>query len=205
MTNNNKKQTNLRSDSFFEAFRELGKDTARTGKDTVRNMTSDMIGQVMPGSRQPLSGEIRANQAVDFEAEIVRREQEARKKERAHFEYVKRKEQLVFSRKQEEIKAQIEAIQEELKKIIGEASELTSEVELAVEQSIVNPGIYHLNFFNKLRQILILLRKKITDSKTWMHTVNSRAKHRSFFWAQVSKSGTKYMLSQERYMSTQAG
>lgn len=205
--NKKKQKQAYQSDSFFEALRELGNQTAKSSKDAVSGIGSDMVRQVTPGglTRQPISGEIRPNESFSIEEEIIRRVEERRRQERAHFEYVRRQEKLVFSRKQEEIKAQITAIQEELKKLIGEAAGLAQEVEVAVEQAVVEPGVYHLNFFYKLRQLLILLRKKIADSKTWMHQVNTRSKRRSFYWAQVKKSGTKFLLSQERYMSTQAG
>ncbi|HKZ34580.1 MAG TPA: DUF5660 family protein [Patescibacteria group bacterium] len=204
--NKQKKQQNFQSDNFFEAFRDLGNQAVKTGRDAAAGIAGDMARQVLPGSGiGSMSGELKPNQPLSFEQEFQRREEEARRKEFAHLEYARRQEMLVFSRKQEEIKTQIEAIQEELKKLVGEAVGLAQEVEMAVEQSIVDPGVYHLNFFDKLRQTLILLRKKVADSHTWMHTVNSRSKQRSFFWAQVGQSGTKFMLSQERYMSTQAG
>jgi hypothetical protein len=207
MTNNKKQNQQHRSDNFFEAFRELGRQTAKDATSAASGVASDMLSQISSGSRSPqtLSGELTPDQPFDYEKELVKREKEAQKKAQTHFEYQKRQEKLVFSRKQEEIKAQITAIQEELKKLISEAAGLAKEVEVAVEQSVVNPGIYHLNYFDKLRQLLILLRKKVADSRTWMHTVNSRTKRRSYFWGQVQKSGTKFLLSQERYMSTQAG
>lgn len=203
--NKPKKQQNYQSDSFFEAFRELGSQTARAGRKAAASIAGDMVRQVTPGLNQPMSGELRPNQPFSLEDEIRRREQAAVREERSRLQQIHRKEELIFSRKQEEIKREIEAIQEELKKLIGEATGLAQEMEIALEQNVVEPGVYHLNFFDKLRQLLILLRKKVADSHTWMHTVNSRSEHRSFFWGQVGKSGTKFMLSQERYMSTQAG
>ena len=205
--NKPKAQQPYQSDNFFEAFRELGNQTVRTGRDGIADTAMDMVSQIATGTvrHQPLSGELRPNQPIDIEEEILRREEEAVQKERLHFQHVRRQEELVYSRKEEEIKLEMKAVQDELKKLIGEASGLSQEVEIAVEQVVVEPGKYHFNFFHKLRQTLVLLRKKIADSQTWMHSVNSRAQARSFFWSQVGKSGTKYMLSQERYMSTQAG
>lgn len=205
--NKPKKQQNYQSDNFFEAFRDLGNQTAKTGIDAMQGLADDMWQQLQPGKgpTQPISGELRPNRSSSLEEELLRREEEARRSERAHFEHVRRQEQMVFSRKEQELKAQIAAIQDELKKLIGEAGGLVQEVELAVEQTIVEPGVYHLNFFDRLRQLIILLRKKVADSKTWMHTVNAKAQRRSYFWGQVGKSGTKFLLSQERYMSTQAG
>ncbi|MCH7951489.1 hypothetical protein IH980_01955 [Patescibacteria group bacterium] len=205
--NKPKKQQNYQSDTFFEAFREIGGKTAVSSKDAIASIAGDMVSQVTLGGgvRQPISGELRPDESLNLEAEIRRRAEEASRRERSHFEHRSRKEKLVYSRKQEEITAQIKAIQEELKKLIEEASGLAQEIEVAVQQVVVDPGVYHINFFDKLRQMIILLRKKVADSKTWMHTANARAKQRSFFWAQVGKSGTKFMLSQERTVSTQAG
>ncbi len=209
--NNKKKQNNFRSDSFFEAFRELGGGTRQAAKDAAMGIGGDMIRQVTQKNwtPQPLSGEISMGEHLDIDIEIQRREKDIIKKERSHLEYVRREEQLVFNRKEEQLKEQIKSIQEELKKelekLAEEAGGLVGELEIAVEQTIVSPGTYHLNFFDKIRQLFILLRKRVHESKTWMHTVNSRSSHRSFYWGSVGKSGTKFMLSQERYMSTQAG
>lgn len=205
--NKGKKPTPYQSDTFFEAFRELGRQTSKSGVDALSDIGSDVVSQVLPGAqpRGSISGELRPNEAVSLEAELRRREAEAVRSERAHLQKVRRQEQLVFSRKERELRRQIEAIQEELRKIISEASDFASEMEVAVEQTVVEPGVYHLNFFERLRQLIVLLRRKIVDSRTWMHTVNQRASKRSYFWAQVGRSGTKFLLSQERYMSTQAG
>lgn len=204
-----KKQQNYKSDTFFEAFRdlgELGQQTARTLKnDLLKGTVADAWNDMLHGESSRKSGELRPYQPLEFPDELSRHELEARNRERHQLIQLRRKEQLVYSRKREEIERQIKAIQEELKKILGETSELAQEFEVAVEQVIVEPGVYHLNFFDKLRQLLILLRKKISDSKTWMHTTNVRSKQRSFYWGQVVQSGTKFLLSQERYMSTQAG
>jgi len=69
----------------------------------------------------------------------------------------------------------------------------------------VEPGVYHLNFFERPKQAIIIFRKKIEDSASWLALFNQRAKKRGYYWTQFKKSGTKFLLSQERYMATQAG
>lgn len=209
--NNNKPKNQYKSDSFFEAFRELGSQAGRTAKDTFKDLGSDMVDQIIhkPRSPQSLSGELNMNEHLDIDLEIKRREETALKKQRAHLEQVRRQEKMVFSRKEQELKEQIISIQEELKKelekLAEEAGGLIGELEVAVDQNIVDPGTYHLNFFDKIRQLFIILRKKIHDSRTWMHAVNMRASHKSYFWGQVGNSGSKFLLSHERTMATQAG
>jgi len=121
------------------------------------------------------------------------------------FQQVRPVEKLVFNQADQEIKLQVTATQEELKKLALSTQNLAKEVETAAVQTPVNPGIYHLNFFERLRQKIILLKKKIDESATWLGEFNQRSAKRNYYWAQVKKSGTKFMLSQERYMATQAG
>ncbi len=120
-------------------------------------------------------------------------------------EVVRRQEKLVFSAKEQETKAKVTALQEEVKKLASATKNLTKEVEIAAAETPVRPGIYHETFFEKLISFVKSLTKKIEDASVWLAAWNSRAKKRPFYWAQVQKSGTKFMLSGERYMATQAG
>jgi uncharacterized phage-associated protein len=92
-----------------------------------------------------------------------------------------------------------------LKNLAVATKDLVQEVEKATKIEPVDPGLYHLNFFEKLKQTIITLRKKIEDSANWLALFNQRSKKKNYYWSQVRKSGTKFMLSQERYMATQAG
>ena len=133
------------------------------------------------------------------------RERQAVSRERQKFEGRIREERLVFHRKQEEAKLQIKAVQEELKKLADASQGLSQEIKKATFTATVEPGTYHDNFFDRIRRLIQLARKKISESKSWLETFNHRAKKRSHYWFNVKKSGTKFMLSQERYMSTQVG
>ncbi len=117
----------------------------------------------------------------------------------------RRQEFLVFSQKEETRRKEIITLQEELQKLVEEIQDVSQEVDTAVSQQLVNPGIYHANFFDKLRQLIKLLRQRVHDSRTWLATFNQRAQAKLGYWGQVQTSGTKFMLSQERYMVTQTG
>lgn len=111
----------------------------------------------------------------------------------------------VFDRQQEEIKSKISQIQEELKKLATEIANLGEGVDKAVNQQINNPGAYHLSFFEALKRYLVQLRKKASESKNWLAISQQRKQSQSHYWGSVKKSGTKFMLSQERTLATQAG
>ena len=128
-----------------------------------------------------------------------------RQQERARFEAIRREEQIIFSREQRQVKVQIETIQTQIKALAKEQVELMEEVDKAAFQAVVNPGVYHQNFFERLLALIKLARKKIVESRTWLQLYNHRSQKRAYYWQNVKSSGTKFMLSQERYMSTHAG
>jgi hypothetical protein len=144
-------------------------------------------------------------QATKIQELLRRREERVRHQERTRFETIRREEKIIFSRQQEQVKLQIETLQTQIKQLAKEHTGLLKEVEKASFQAVVNPGVYHQNFFERLLQLIKLAQKKISESRTWLHLHNHRAKKRAYYWQNVKKSGTKFMLSQERTVSTQSG
>jgi len=181
------------SDNFLEVLRELGEGTIDTTVDQITG--------------RKRSGELKPDETIELEQ--FARETVEREKFTQEFEQeilgLRHREKLVYTKEQQEIKLQIKAIQDELKKLAESTQGLAKEVEIAAKQVPVEPGVYHLTFFEKLRQIIIQFRQRIEDSRTWLAASNQRAKRRNYYWSQVKKSGTKFMLSAERYMSTSAG
>jgi hypothetical protein len=201
--NNKKKKKRLVNKNFLEALTELGGGVAKSAvRDLAGGVAEASLNQV---TNRQISGELKPDQPV----EVVPTPQEAqleRQTERFHQEYldINRQEKLVYKETERETRMQIAVVLEELKKLSVSTKKLAKEVEIAAHQ-VPEPGVYHLNFFTKLRQTLKSLRKKIDDSSTWLSAFNQRAGKKGYYWGQVKKSGTKFMLSQERYMATQAG
>ncbi len=197
--------------NFIEALKDLGSSMKTQATDatlgTGKGVMDQLFGSPTPNNKpSQQSGELAQEKPFNFEDFLKSRERQTESIQRQRYERRLKDEKMVYSRKEEEVKMQIKSIQEELKKIAAETIGLSDEVKQAVFQGTVNPGIYHLNFFERLRSIIELARKQIAQSKTWMEAFNHRKKQQhAFYWSNVKKSGTKYMLSQERYMSTQAG
>lgn len=146
------------------------------------------------------------NQPFVFEKHLAEREKKIREEERRVFERRRTQEKVLFSAEQQRTALQIRAIQEELKKLAKETEGLSREIKTAAVQTIVEPGTYHLSFLERLRELIKLIRKRVQESKTWLTEWNTYCKKkRNYYWLQVKKSGTKFMLSSERYMATQAG
>ena len=118
---------------------------------------------------------------------------------------IKNQERLLFKQQEENTKRQVDLILEELQKIAQSNKKLTREVEKTIEEAPAKPGTYHINLLKRIRQNLVLFRKKIDQSATWLMISRSRNKRKSHYWNQVQQSGTKYLHSQERYIATQVG
>ena len=118
---------------------------------------------------------------------------------------IKNQERLLFKQQEEKAKNQVNLILEELQRIAQSNKKLTREVKKTIEQAPVEPGTYHVNLLERIRQNLVLFRKKIDQSATWLMTSRSRNKKRGHYWNQALQSGTKYLHSQERYVATQVG
>lgn len=111
----------------------------------------------------------------------------------------------LYDRREEEVKAQIKALQDELKALAKDLANLSLTTQKALDEEIASPGHYHVSFFEKLRHFIINLRKQVANANNWLELSYARRKSKQYYWSGVQKGGTKFMLSQERYMATSAG
>jgi hypothetical protein len=147
------------------------------------------------------------NNPPNVETRPAQLEEERRRNEalsKRLFEF-KQQERLIFSAQEKRVELQIKAVREELRRLAHSIAKIDKEVEIATKLQPVEPGIYYLNFFEKLRTFIKEMAQRLDESATWLMAFNKRAKKQNFYWSQVKKSGTKFMLSQERYMATQVG
>jgi len=190
------------NDGFLEALRDLGGNFADS---LVHDVAGGIPGEAYSQITGKNHGELKPNQTLDFQ-----KLKEAEEKDKAQgfeqdFYSLRRQEKLIWSQQEQQTKLQINTILQELKKLALATKKLAKEVDIATNQVPVEPGIYHINFFEKLKETIVLFKKRIEESATWLSACNQRAKKRSHYWGQVHKSGTKFMLSHERYMATQTG
>lgn len=190
MTNKNQtgqaKSSPAAGDSFLEALRGL----AHAGKN-------------FPAQ----GGEMKAGQPLDFASFQEQQQRLEQQKWTFQQDYLnlRKREEIIWTKQEQEVKLQVQAVLNELKQIAASTKTLTEEVEVAAMQVPVEAGVYHVNFFERLRQVLIELRKRVEESATWLAAFNQKSKKRNYYWAQFKKSGTKYTLSADRYMATQVG
>lgn len=183
-------------DNVIETLRDVGS----TISDSV---THDVIGKTASTAlnsffgNPPPSGEFGKN---PFEMPFGPRKKEtpeqSHNRELLSPKYINQEQQM--------IKQQIEAVRQELAMLAKELGALNQEVQKAITEVPVDPGTYHLHFFDRLRATIILLRKSVRDSSTWLNLSTSRKKQKGY-WGSYKKHGTKFGLSADRTPATQTG
>lgn len=199
-----KKKKGPKHQNFIEAFKDIGSSIGKTVKQDVIKGTAKNVVDALT-SAQTQTDTPAPQEDFNFEEYLNLQERKIRQQERARFETVRQEEKIIFSREQQQVKIQIETLQVQIKELAKEQTGLMTEIEQATFQAVVSPGVYHQNFFERLLHLIKIAKKKIAESRTWLHLHNHRAQKRAYYWQNVKKSGTKFMLSHERYMSTQAG
>ena len=192
-----------RNYNLIEALRDQSK-AATFGVAT--NIFDQLTGRT-PANQ---TSESQTNKQFNFEEFLKLREAQVRLQERQLSQRHRVTETLVFYRKEEVAKQQIEVIKQEIKTLVIQTGNLSSDLKEAVKAVAgripdIKSGVYYVSFFERIRRLIVLARKRISESQTWLSEFNSRCKTKSYYWNQVNQSGSKFMLSHERYMATQAG
>lgn len=181
--------------SFFEQVGELAGGIGRSvKKDLIQDGIKDTVSQVL-GKR----GELKQGETIDLA-------KEKREIQRPRFFEIRRKETVLFLASEEQLMREVEEARRELRQAVKELEKLGQEVKEAekeVDRMPVKPGIYHLTFFERLKQIIKFFRERIEESRSWLALMTSKKKKRSY-WVLYKKHGTKFGLSGERAVATQA-
>ena len=197
--------------SVLENLRDLGSDVLGSLKeDLVKKGSEDIFNSLFPFN-QPQSqlsektkGELNKPLAPDKESNLKKKEQLILKR----IEIIHHEEKILFTREQRETQQQVSALQEEIQKLALSTAKLASEAnqaQIVALQETPSAGKYHLNLFEKIRMILTKIRSQIEESSFWLAAWTKKAQKRNYYWGQFKKSGSKFLLSSDRYVSTQAG
>lgn len=105
-----------------------------------------------------------------------------------------------------EISMKIQEIIVELKRLTATSQVLHVEFAQVIvqEQKIVNPGKYHITFFEWLLSIIKMARMRVEDSSSWLAMFKSKKSGKGY-WNMFKKHGTTFGLSNERVVATQTG
>ena len=195
-TSTTKKQSGYTNNSILESLRDLGSGVGKSvAKDVVGGVASNALSSLFG---QPTGGDFKPPQPT---AEAYPERQPFRPAIRRPEVY---QPMTLVHREEVGIKEKLEAVRMELKTLAVSIKKFNSQVERAIDDIPAHPGIYHLNFLERLRGVIMVLRQSIEDSGSWLALWTSR-KQKKKYWGMYKKHGTTFGLSSERNVSTQAG
>lgn len=200
-----KKPAAYTNDSILEALRDLSGGVGKTvTKDVVGKVATDAFTSIL-GAPSMQQGELKPNQTITIPDRQTAPEP---RPERFYPPFMRPEARPVarpvIREDQQKLAQQIESVRQELKAIASSIQSLNKDIGKAVMEVPVNPGIYHANFFERLKSVLKILREQIDDSRSWLGMQSNRKKKKGY-WGMYKKHGTTFGLSNERSIATSAG
>lgn len=198
----------LRRKNVLESLKDIGGSGVQSvKKDLFEKTSQEFLDQLLGRTREKkYSGEINPGESVEL-TEVFTGKLEENKKLKAQLSLERRlreEEKVLVEKKSNELRLQLHALMQEVFALAQTTQGLGEEVEIASMQAPVNPGVYHVMFFEKLLSFLKSFREKIEESSLWLHGSNKRAEKKNY-WAMYKKKGSSFLLAPDHYLQRSAG
>ena len=196
--------------SFVESMRDMGGSVVKSLTNDVVKGTAQSIFDQLLGSAKTGHMPTTPDQAInpDLEKYIAEKEsqaaEQARSQERAFHVHKAQETKVLFSHADESLRKEISGVRQELQMLVASMGQVEQQIEAAMMDNIVDGGLYHLNYFAKLKTWIKFMRKSLQDGSSWLEMSGSR-KSKGYYWTQTTKSGNAYSQSSERNVVMGAG
>jgi hypothetical protein len=199
----------VRQANVLESLKDIGSQTTKTLKrDLINPIPEDFFEQLLGTKPQEkkFSGDITPGESLEFN-EVFSGKYEENQKLKKQISLERKlaaEEKTQVQEKTNQLRVQLHAIMEEVLALAKTTQNLGEQVEVAAMQAPIEPGIYHIVFFEKLLEFIKSFRKKIENASVWLNAINSRAEKKNF-WNTYKKQGAKFLLSPDHYLQRSAG
>lgn len=198
-TQNQKKDPKVtKRANVLENLREL------QGSGAPKDIRSQLMGTFV--SQRKYSGEILQGESLQM-SEVFNGKVEENKKLKKQISLERRlaeEEKTISEKKTRQLRLQLQALIEEISSLAKATTELAQETQVAAMEAPVNPGVYHITFFENVLSFLKSFRQKIEEASTWLSAANKRAEKKNY-WTTYKKKGSSFLLSPDHYLSRAAG
>jgi hypothetical protein len=209
MTDQKKKSQQLRTkQSILESLKDLGTGASTQTGDLLRNTSEDFFKELMGLSVPKLkrNGELAVGESIQM-SEVMSGKDDENKHLRSQISLERQlasDEQRVSHKKSDELKVELQALMQEVQKVAASTENLAEVTQISMMTAPVEPGIYHITFFQNVLEFLQSFRKKIDLAATWLQSSNKRAEKKNY-WNMYKKKGSSFLLSPDHYLSRSAG
>jgi hypothetical protein len=147
-----------------------------------------------------LNGVLRPGETIDFSQEI-------KTPEKPRFDnYIQKEQSLFINQHAQETEKAINDLRLELKNLVETTENLDHEVEQSVSQNITEANEYQLNFFKRIKTLIVQFRRNINEAGAWLESFNHKKSKKNAFWnkARSKNGGEQYLMSSEHSASRSA-
>lgn len=116
-------------------------------------------------------------------------------------------EQAIFvNQHSQEIEKAINELRLEIKNLAKTTENLNQEIIQSIEQNVADFSEYQLNFFQRIKIIIVNFRQNITEASVWLESFNHKKNKKNAFWnkAKSKNGGEQYLMSGEHSASRSA-
>lgn len=207
-TNKKKNQPLPTGQNVLESIKDLGLGASDQVKNLVKDTSEDFFRELLGLQSQKIkrSGELLPGKSVNM-GDILNGKEDKDQKTRKQFSFentVLKEESRISREKTSELKMQLQSIMEEVKEVAESTQGLAEATKAAALSAPIEPGIYHIRFFQNLLEFLKSFRKRIDLAATWLNSSNKRAEKKNY-WNMYKKKGSSFLLSPEHYSQRSAG
>jgi hypothetical protein len=208
MTGNKKAKSSVVKRNVIESLKDIGSDFGNQSTDLLKGTSEDFFRELM-GMELPKvkrSGEMVPGESLQM-SEVLSGKNEENKKLRAQISLERNlsaDEKRLSQEKMQGLKIQLQSITVEIGKLAASTGNLATQTEIAMVEVPVNPGVYHVIFFEKVLKFLQSFRQKIDQASVWLGSTNKRAEKKNY-WNMYKKKGSSFLLSPDHYLSRSAG
>lgn len=169
--------------------------------DPKRKLVNNNSNEVLKEFSDPFRGVLFPGQSI----ELNKKETTNIKWNREFLTKSVTQEQAVFvNNHSQEVEKAINDLRIEIKKLIETTENLEQDVIQSTEQNIVDFSEYQLNFFQRIKMIIINFRKNISEASNWLESFNHKKGKKNAFWNKAKTGGQKYMESSEHTVARSA-
>jgi hypothetical protein len=177
----------------------LIKSSNKTGNYKVNGFSNEIIkgtNEETPKKKTGLMGILGLGQSI----EINKPTQKWGNEFLGGINHLQQEQNTLLKSQQGELKRSIEAIQQEIKKLVKTTENLNADVEKIALDPIVEISEYQLHFLDRVKTFIANLRRNLSQASTWMESFQTKKRKKNAFWSKVKNKksgGEQYLFSGE--------
>ncbi len=121
--------------------------------------------------------------------------------------HLQKEQELLIQKEQEELKKSIDALREEIQKLVKSAENLDENIEIIAMEPVTEVNEYQVNVLQRLKRLIVNFTLNINQAGIWLDCARKKKQKHNAFWGNVKNKksgGEQYLFSSEHTASRSA-